>query len=287
MKILLTGDAGFIGSHLAEEFRARGHEVVGCDLQRSKIRVSEDIRALPHLQGIEAVCHQAALSSLSQSRKEPEAVVSHNILGTAHLIELAKKYRIKQFLFASTSAVYPELLGAEQARSEQDAPKPRTPYAISKLAGELLLENSGIPYAILRYGNVYGPGQIEIGDTALVPHCIRHFRQGTPFSIHGDGRKARDWVYIEDVVRANVQALEHRWGGTFNIGSGIATSVEQVCQEIASLCGATFPYPFEHSADNLWELQTMALRPAEAAIRGWRAQVPLREGLKRTIETWL
>lgn len=276
MNILLTGSRGFIGSHLIKALRARGNNVIAWDL-----RDGLDIRAIESIdvRGMDAICHHAADSVLGAGMM---STVQHNILGTVALIEAAKQAGVKHFVFASTGAVYDDL----DILTEESPIAARTAYAASKIAGEMYLQISGLSHTIFRYGNVYGEGQVTKGESALIPHALYHLIDGKPFAIHGDGTKARDWVYVGDIVKANVLAIEGKVNGTFNLGTGQSHSVSFICTLLAGLCGKPETV-FAHDAEIPGEATNVQIVSDKAwSEMGWRAETDLTVGLQRTVEAW-
>lgn len=300
MKVLVTGGAGFIGSHIVNALLARGHEVtVYDDLSSGQLEsvpdaatfvagdVSEPViigdgfRA--HESGFcfDAICHQAAQPSLRRSLDDPAHDALVNIVGTINVIQVAKACGA-HVVFASTSAVYDPAGGVF---TEESPIMPNLPYGIAKATAEQYLIHSGVSYTILRYGNVYGPRQVQVGENQLIPHCLAHLLDGQPFVINGDGEQTRDFVYVEDIARANVLAIEGRLQGIFNCGTGHGTPVNAICHSLADSCGLY--RVFQHGPAKPGEAQHVALDSTRAAeVLGWQAQIGLAEGLRRTVAAW-
>lgn len=286
MRVLVTGGAGFIGSHIAALLIERGHEVVVLDDLSTGTRANVPGGAtliawgLHHLEQVgafDAICHQAAQPSLRRSIDDPIHDATVNILGTINVLQAAKTHG-SHVVFASTSAVYNPHGGV----FDEDSPiMPNLPYGIAKAAAENYIRASGVSATILRYGNVYGPRQVQVGENQLVPHALAHLTQGKPFQIHGDGEQTRDFVYVEDIARANVYALEERARGTYNAGTGRGVSVNEVC----NLLDPT--HDWQHGPRKAGEARHVALESSTAAqALGWRAEISLAEGLKRTADAW-
>jgi UDP-glucose 4-epimerase len=229
MRVLVTGGAGFIGSHIVDALLLRGHEVwvldnfssghyANFDPPGAHVLLKDIVEFGPDdLSPFDAICHQAAQPSLRRSIDDPAHDALVNIIGTINVIQAAKAYGA-HVVFASTSAVYDPAGGA----FTEDSPiRPNLPYGIAKATAEQYLRHSGISHTILRYGNVYGPRQVQVGENQLIPHCLAHILDGKPFVINGDGEQTRDFVYVEDIARANVLATEGRVNGTFNCASGV------------------------------------------------------------------
>jgi UDP-glucose 4-epimerase len=293
MRVLVTGGAGFIGSHIVDALLLRGHEVhilddlssgrsdnapMGAYWYAADVSKWDDLRAT---RSFDAICHQAAQPSLRRSLDDPAHDALINIVGTLNVIRAARTCGA-HVVFASTSAVYAD---SPHAINEHSLKGPQTPYGLAKLTAERYLELSGIPYTVLRYGNVYGPRQVQVGENQLVPHCLAHLLDGTPFTIHGDGQQTRDFVYVGDIARANVLAIEGRVQGTFNCGTGHGTSVSEVCAILANLTDK--PRAFRLGAAKAGEARHVALDSSRARDGlNWTAQTPLTAGLRETVAWW-
>ena len=299
MRILLTGGAGFIGSHVAERLLDRGHEVaVVDDLSTGKrgnvpegVEFYEtDIRS--GCTGVfeefvpEALCHQAAQMDVRRSVREPDFDAEVNILGTIRLLENCRKHGVGKVVFASTGgAVYGEQVAFPAA---EDHPQyPLSPYGVSKLAGERYLNfyhaQYGIPYAALRYANVYGPRQDPQGEAGVVAIFCGNLAAGKPSTINGTGKQTRDYVYVEDVARANVLALEDDPPpGAYNIGTGIETTVNRLYELLQDISGKNLPP--EHGPAKPGEQLRSSVDPSHAGrVFGWRAEMSLAAGLGETL----
>lgn len=294
MNILVTGGAGFIGSHIVDALLARGHEVKAIDIAIGAITadlIQGDIATLPPARLLEwfemfefrpdAICHQAAQPSLRRSIEAPAEDAQTNIIGTINVIEAARAVGA-HVVFASTSAVYDPAGGV----FTEDSPiMPNLPYGIAKASAEMYLRNSGISHTILRYGNVYGPRQVAVGENQLIPHALAHIFDGAPFVINGDGKQSRDWVYVEDIARANVLALEERVQGTFNCGGGVSWNVNEVCGLLQTIAG--WPGEWQHGPAKPGEARRVTLDSLRAKqTLGWRAQVSMHDGLRATVAAW-
>lgn len=294
MKVLVTGGAGFIGSHIVDALLLRGHEVhildnltsrrggdvpAGAQLYIADVSEWDNVRAAG---SFDAICHQAAQPSLRRSLDDPAHDAMVNIVGTLNVIQAAKVTGA-HVVFASTSAVYAD--GFDRPHVENGPFQPTTPYGLAKLTAERYIEMLAPSYTILRYGNVYGPRQVQVGENQLIPHCLAHLLDGKPFVIHGDGQQTRDFVYVGDIVRANVAAIEGRVQGTFNAGTGKGTSVNEVCAALANLCDK--PRAFRLGAAKPGEARHIALDSTRARdVLGWAAQTLLRDGLAQTVAWW-
>ena len=290
MKVLVTGGAGFIGSHIVDALLARGHEVKALDVRYVRrpevdswaqdITAGDAARAMAKLKP-DAICHQAAQPSLRSSIEEPAHDARVNILGTINVIEAARTVGA-HVVFASTSAVYDPAGGT----FTEDSPlKPNLPYGISKASAELYLRNSGISHTVLRYGNVYGPRQKPVGENQLIPHALAHIFDRAPFAINGDGEQSRDFVYVADIARANVLALEGKVRGTFNLGWGVGTTINGVCRLLRGI--AEWDGHWKYGPGKLGEARHGALTSQRAATTlRWTPTVPMVDGLRATVEAW-
>jgi UDP-glucose 4-epimerase len=294
VRAIVTGGAGFIGSHVVDALVARGDEVAAIDslVHGSKENVSagaelhvRDIREpLDDLFAAvrpDAVFHLAAQADVRVSVERPVEDAEVNVLGTVRILEDARKHGA-QVVFASTGgAIYGEC--EEPAR--EDAPcEPLSPYGTAKLAAEEYLRAYnrlyGTRHVALRYGNVYGPRQDPHGEAGVVAIFLGALKRGEQARIFGDGRQTRDYVYVGDVARATTSAIGQD-GGVFNVGTGRETSVVELYELCASVAGSETPA--EHAAARLGELQRSFLDPELAARElGFTAMVELEDGLRAT-----
>jgi UDP-glucose 4-epimerase len=299
MRVLVTGGAGFIGSHVAGLLLAGGHEVAvvddlsrgrrenvpggaafyGLDVRSGCEEVFEDF-------GPEAVCHQAAQVDVRRSVAEPVLDLEINAGGTLRLLETCVGHGVGRFVFASTGgAIYGEQ--REFPASEEHPEYPISPYGVSKLAAERHLRlyeaRYGLPCVALRYANVYGPRQDPRGEAGVVAIFASRLASGETCTINGTGEQTRDYVYAGDVARANVLALESGVpSGAYNVGTGIETSVNELYETMADLSGRESPA--KHAPAKPGEQLRSAIDPAKAErVLGWRPGVGLREGLEKTL----
>ena len=294
MRSLVTGGAGFIGSHLADALVARGDDVVIVDDLSSGKReqvpagaelVVRDIRSglddLFRDAGAEVCFHLAAQMDVRVSVARPDFDAEVNVLGTVRVLEAARASRAR-VIFASTGgAIYGE---CERPAREDDELRPIAPYGVSKLAGEEYLAAYGRLYGAghvsLRYGNVYGPRQNPHGEAGVVAIFFERLSNGERPRVFGDGRQTRDYVHVEDIVKATL-AAERVAGGVFNVGTGLETTVLDLLAACLRAAGSeTEP---EFAPERLGELERSVLDPARAERElGWRPEWTLEDGLRQT-----
>ena len=309
MKILVTGGAGFVGSHIADGLLAAGHEVVivddlssgsrdnvpgGADLHVCDIR---DRAALADIFGTEKpdrVCHQAAQMSVSRSVREPVFDAETNILGLLNVCELARESDCDRVTFASTGgALYGDVT---EPADEEHALLPIAPYGITKKAGEDYLRfyarQYGMTTVALRYSNVYGPRQNPHGEAGVVAIFARNLLAGKPITVNGDGKYVRDYVHVSDVAAANVAALTGELPAGFsayNVGTAVGTDVNELAAAVRDGVKAAKPDadPGEpnHGPARDGDLRSSIVSPAKAKSGlGWEPRVTLAEGIGETVE---
>jgi UDP-glucose 4-epimerase len=295
--VLVTGGAGFIGSHVADALIARGDEVVVVDDLSGGNRVNLNTQAEFHQLDIrnpecrrlfvetkpDAVAHHAAQMSVSRSVREPAFDASVNIEGSLNLLEAAREVGAR-FVFASTGgALYGD---ADVLPTPESYPAwPVSPYGAGKLAFEHYLHCyralHGVGYAALRYANVYGPRQDPHGEAGVVAIFCRALIAGNDAVINGDGEQTRDYVHVADVVQANLLALDSAESGHFNVGTGRQTSVNEIFRLIA---GCLQPAAAEkHGPPRPGEQRTSALDAGLIGQKlGWRPAVAVEDGIPDT-----
>src|SRR5215204_5904262 len=299
MRVLLSGGAGFIGSYVAEALLGRHHEVAIVDDLSSGKR--ENIPEGAHLYEMdirseceeifedfepEVLCHQAAQMDVRRSVRKPDFDTEVNVLGTVRLLENCVEYGVGKVVFASTGgAVYGE---QEMFPASEDHPQyPLSPYGVSKLACERYLyyyfAEYGLPYVALRYSNVYGPRQDPHGEAGAVAIFSGNLVEGRTCTINGTGEQTRDYVYVEDVARANVLALEDEApSGAYNVGTGSETSVNELYELLLGVSGKDLAP--EHGPAKSDEQLRSSVDPTLAGrVMGWRPEVDLTSGLKETL----
>jgi UDP-glucose 4-epimerase len=300
VKLLVTGGAGFIGSHIADACIEAGHRVTIIDDlstgRRENVNpqvrfVQMDIREsnvceLFQEEQFEVVVHEAAQMDVRRSVDDPRFDASVNILGAINLLENCKNTGVRKFIFASTGgAIY-----GEQdyfPADEQHPVRPLSPYGIAKLATEKYLyyynQVFGLQYVSLRYANVYGPRQNPHGEAGVVAIFTSKMLSGEQPVINGDGNQTRDYTYVGDVVQANMLALNYGESGIFNVGTGIETDVNQIFRTLNRLTGANRDE--EHGPAKKGEQMRSVIDHALITnVLGWKPTVSLDEGLRRTVE---
>ncbi len=298
MRTVVTGGAGFVGSHVAAALVARGDEVhVVDDLSRGReanvpagatlhvADIRQPIGGLLAELGPEAVLHLAAQIDVRLSVADPAADALANVVGTINVLEAARPLGAQVVLASTGGAIYGE---CERPAAEDAVRQPLAPYGTSKLAAEEYLATwnrlYGTRHVALRLGNVYGPRQDPHGEAGVVAIFLQRIAAGEPATIYGEGTQTRDYVYVGDVADAMLAALGAE-GGTFNVGTGIETSVLELWESCRATAGSTLAAT--HAPARLGELQRSCLDPSRAAYAlGWQARTTLAEGLQATWE-WL
>ncbi|MBI2862099.1 MAG: NAD-dependent epimerase/dehydratase family protein [Chloroflexi bacterium] len=299
MKVLVTGGAGFIGSHVVDRLVAEGHQVVVVDDLSTgrEANVAPAARfyrldiGSPELAEVFAaelpdiVNHHAAQVSVQASVRDPSFDARVNVLGALNVWECCRRYGVRKVVYASTGgAIYgePKFNPCDETHPIQ----PLSPYGITKYTAELHLalygQLFGLDYTILRYANVYGPRQDPFGEAGVVAIFIGQMLADRPVTINGSGDQERDFVYVSDVVEANLLALERGSGATCNIGTGLGASVNEIFRRLV----AQTSYRQEpiHGPPVPGEVFKIALACEKAQQRlGWRPSMPLDEGLARTV----
>lgn len=294
MNVLLTGARGFIGAHTKIALLDKGYSVCAVDRKKHSVDWARstdggDITDADKMDFYfktsrpDYVIHLAANSSLQKSVTNAVYDAKNNIIGTIVILAMCQRYNVKKIVFSSTTAVYAK--NNPMPLHEFSQCRPVVPYGVSKLACENYIKASGVPYTILRYGNVYGPGQRPLGESILIARALAHIYQKQNFRINGDGSKTRDYVYVSDVVEANIKAMHHPKEDLFLIGTGISHSVNKICNTIGKLTDAKIK--FLHGPDKPGELQDVKFNifQANTELR-WRPQIGIESGLKLTVEAW-
>ena len=302
-KVLVTGGAGFVGSHLVDELVGRGYKVVVLDnfLSGNIKNVSQhletdgfklvdgDVRdrrvVRDAMDGVDAVVHLAALIDVEESVKNPVPTHEVNVTGTLNVLEEAVRRGVKRFVYASSTAVYGEL--NPLPLNEDCPPRPVSPYAASKVSAEFYCKafygSYGLDAVVLRYFNVYGPRQERNPYSGVITRFLSNASSGEPLVIYGDGEQTRDFVYIDDVVDATMLALE---GGSladeiFNVCTGKPTAINELAQVVKEVSGRDVQIVYGKARRG--DLRYNYGDPAKAEeVLGFRAKVTLRKGLECT-----
>ncbi|OYT61909.1 MAG: hypothetical protein B6U69_02670 [Thermofilum sp. ex4484_15] len=299
--VVITGGMGFIGRHTIIELvksLPAGVEVAIVDkVERAKLPsvvtlIHKDIRdreglkeAFRDLEEIDAILHLAAIVSIEEAYEKPSLTVETNVLGTLNLLELARMFDISKFVYASSVAVYGE---PKELPIREDHPlNPLNLYGLTKLMGEQLafryLEDYGLKVISLRYFNVYGPGMKGGRYAGVIHKFITSLLKGRRPVIYGDGSQTRDFIYVDDVVRANLKALESKTTGPFNIGSGVETSVLELYRYLTEIIGVKGIRPkFAPPRRGDVKRSLADIRRAGNYL-GWKPRVDLKNGLAKTV----
>jgi len=300
MKIVVTGGAGFIGSHVADALIKQGHTVhvlddfssgrlenvpAGATVHRMDIR-SERVCGLFEREGFDILVHHAAQMDVRKSVTDPKFDADVNVIGILNLLEAGRLSGLKKVIFASTGgAIYGEPVYAPQ--DEKHPLQPVSPYGITKLCTEKYLyfyeQSYGISYVALRYANVYGPRQNPHGEAGVVAIFTLKMLSGEQPFINGDGRQTRDYVYVGDVVRANLAALSYDNSGIFNVGTSIETDVITLFRTLKAMIA---PDILEVFAKGLPGEQRRSILDYTTSLNvlGWQPEYDLECGLKQTVD---
>ena len=306
-KVLVTGGAGFIGSHVADAYIARGDRVWVLDdlstgreanvpKQAEFVNLSVTDASVGDLfqkvGGFDVVNHHAAQIDVRKSVADPRLDCDINLGGLLTLLEACRNTGVKRFVFVSSGGV---VYGEAQVRpTPETAPKqPLSPYGVTKMSSELYLfyynQIHGLDYAALRYSNVYGPRQNPHGEAGVVAIFSTRLIDKRPITIYGDGEQTRDYVFVHDVVAANMAVTETALTDSvqldqraFNVGTGVETSVNQLAQELATVARAEPRIEFAEARSG--ELIRSALDTSKLRALGWQPQNTLSEGLATTYE---
>lgn len=300
MHVCVTGGAGFIGSHVASALLDQGHTVhVIDDLSTGRRRnvpaeatlFEQDIRSeaaggLIAKHEYELLVHHAAQMDVRKSVDDPGFDADVNIRGLLNLMEAGVEHGLQKVVFASTGgAIY-----GEPAYTPQDLDhplQPVSPYGVAKLAAEKYLQyyrqEYGVETVSLRYANVYGPRQNPHGEAGVVAIFARELLTGGQPVIYGDGEQTRDYVYVGDVVRANLAALSYEGSGVFNVGTTRETSVNELFETMRDLSDRTVPEEHAPAKPGEQQRSMLGVEQSRQAL-GWEPQVSLEEGLRHTVD---
>lgn len=300
MNVLVTGGAGFIGSHVTDALVEQGYNVhvmdnlssgreenvpAGATFHRMDIR-SEEVRGLFARERFDVLVHLAAQMDVRKSVADPQFDADVNVLGFLNLMQASLENGLKKVVFSSTGgAIYGEPVYAPQ--DENHPLQPISPYGITKLTTEKYLyfyqQQYGIEYVALRYANVYGPRQNPHGEAGVVAIFTERMLRGEEPVINGDGEQTRDYVYVGDVVRANLAAMQYAGSGAFNVGTGIETSVNQLFRIIRDYANPRVEERHGPGKPGEQRRSVLSYATSEREL-GWKPEVTLEEGLRNTVE---
>lgn len=300
MKILVTGGAGFIGSHVADAFIEQGHEVIIVDnlsmgrmenvnihARFVKMNIQDpEIMNLFEKEKFDAVNHHAAQMDVRLSVADPIYDANNNILGTINLLQAAVKNSVKKFIFISSGgAIYGE---QDYFPADEEHPtRPLSPYGITKLTGEKYVyfyhHVYNLKFVILRYANIYGPRQNPKGEAGVVAIFSNRMLAGEQPIINGNGIQTRDYIFVADIVNANLKALEYNDNDYFNIGTGIETNVNELFHRLNHLTNANAK-EVHASAQPGEQLRSVLNIKKAKELLNWSPKVSLNEGLAKTVE---
>ena len=297
---LVTGGAGFIGSHLVDRLLSLEYKVVVVDnLSTGKLKNLNPSATFHHLDITHAsasevfqreepdlVFHLAAQVSVTHSTRDPIKDGEINVLGTLRLLEACRRYGPEKFIYSSTGGA---LYGDPEANpcDDQHRVEPLSPYGMSKYLGEQYLELyrrlHQLNYVTLRYGNVYGPRQDPHGEAGVVAIFTQAMLEGKQPQIFGDGNQERDFISVDDVIEANILAIDRGNSTAYNIGTGEGTSVNRIFELLQSI--TKYKWDPEHGPSRPGDVYQISLDSTRAAQElGWHPQVNLEDGLRKTVE---
>lgn len=303
-KVVITGGAGFIGANLAKELAvdnsviiiddlSTGNKENLTDLPTENVEFVEgsicDISLLKRLfTNVDFVFHQAAISSVHKSIENPLATNEVNVTGTLNVLLAARDNGVKKVIYASSAAVYGDTTMNPQR--EDMMPNPQSPYAVTKLVGEYYCQAFravyGLPTVSLRYFNAYGPKQDPNSEySAVIPRFINRLSEGNPPIIFGDGEQTRDFVFVSDVVRANILAAESEVSGVFNIGQGQRVTINELAELIIRLLNKEPGVVYKEA--RVGDIRHSLADISKAGLFGYQPQYDLEQGLRATINKLL
>ena len=298
MSVLITGGAGFIGGHLAAAGRALGavrvlddlsggdrHNLDGQEVEFQQGSITDPEAVARAMRGIDTVFHLAAFVSVPASMADPLACARLNVQGLLTVLEAAETAGVRRLVFASSAAIYGD--DPTVPKRESMVPQPRSPYALTKLDGEFYCEHYArrgrIRTACARFFNVFGPRQRpDSAYAAAVPGFITRALRGEPLVIYGDGEQSRDFIYVGDVVDGLMHLAQRpELGGAFNVGYGVATTVNHLAGEICRLTGSRSPC--QHQPERPGDVRHSVAAVERIQATGWRPRYSLETGLAETV----
>lgn len=296
MRILVTGGAGFIGSHIVEHFH-REHEVIVIDNLRTgyrrnieglnhtfhQVSVTERAKLFPLFEGVDRVFHLAAMISVPESLEKPAECVEINTQGTLNVLEASREHGVERVVFASSAAVYGD--NPEVPKREDMLPEPKSPYAVTKLDGEYYMrifeDEWGVGAGPLRFFNVFGPRQDPRSQyAAAIPIFIHRALRGEDIMVYGDGTQVRDFVYVKDVVQACVLAAE-KGGPVCNVARGEHITINEIARQIIELTGSSSK--LAHTAPRPGDIHTSFADISRLRSLGYVPEPDQRASLEATI----
>jgi UDP-glucose 4-epimerase len=299
-KVLITGGAGFIGSHIGDALVGQGHDVHVLDDLSSGNRGNVPDAATLHVMDVrspevaelfaaekfEILVHHAAQMDVRKSVSDPRFDADVNIGGLLNLLEAGRSNGLRKVVFASTGgAIYGEPEYVPQ--DEKHTLKPLSPYGIAKLSSEKYLffykEQYGIDYVALRYGNIYGPRQNPHGEAGVVAIFAERLLAGEPTIINGDGKQTRDYVFVRDVVAANVAAMAHEGSGIFNVGTSVETDVNTLFRILRDLIDPDLAENHGPGKPGEQKRSVLSYEHTKKSL-GWEPTVDVSNGLEATLE---
>lgn len=301
MKVVVTGGAGFIGSHLVKALLEGGaivhvidnlssgireHVAPGAVLHTEDVRSAEAKRIITTVKPV-VVYHLAAQADVQQSILAPATDASINVTGTINILDACKEACVNKIIFSSTSGVYGDL--AKERISERDPAIPISFYGLSKLTAEHYIHMYSqlycLSYTILRYGNVYGPGQRAKGEGGVIANFMERTLANLPLYINGDGEQTRDFIYVGDVVSANLAAASYGDQETIHVSTGLRTSVNRIVQLLRDLHPADIPLHYRPAQSGDIKHSCLANQRALASLH-WEPMVSIKQGVEETYRAW-
>ena len=305
MAILVTGGAGFIGSHVCEKLAQLGEEVVIVDslinstldnvsgilshgracFYRVDVRFVDELCKVFKESSVDTVVHLAALTDVDESVREPSKYFDFNVNGTLSVLEACRLSDVGKVILASSAAVYGD--AGETAVNESLRPKPMSPYATTKICGEALVETYsrlyGFKFSILRFFNVYGPRMFRSGYSGVIGEFIKRLFAREPLAIYGDGEQVRDFIYVEDAADAILKAIETPLNDVFNIASGKPTSINELARLLMDVAGIKCEVKYEAPKPGDIRFSLADISKAVEKL-GWSPKTDLRVGLAFTVD---
>lgn len=302
MKILVTGGAGFIGSHLMRKLKEAGHEAVALDNLSTGLRENllpdmklvvmdthdkavEDVFQKEHF---DAVVHLAAQTLVSNSMTDPENDMYQNVAGTVRILECCRKYGVKRIIFSSSAATYGDVDEKALPISETLPQAPLSFYGLTKKTAEKYLDlyhlAYGLDYVVLRFANVYGERQGDGGEGGVISIFTKRLAQGKGITIFGDGKQTRDFVYAGDIAYGIIDALTtDAKNTTYNLSTTEETSLNELVQILSRIVGKDIAPTYDKPREG--DIYRSSLNNAKAICNlGWKPKISLEEGLRRTFE---